>query len=119
MRVRALYGDALRVIAGHPGGDEVAEWMKAKAREALNKTSAADCGEIYAQLGTVPWRELTETNHPAKGQLVLACDAGPEARAAADIEMRVITWPGSHLPTSLGWTHWFPLTPPKQEEKST
>ena len=49
-RVIALYGDALRVIAFHPGGDEVAEWMKAKAEEALAKTFAAERGEIYAQI---------------------------------------------------------------------
>lgn len=49
-RVIALYGDALGVIAGHPGGDEVAEWMKAKAREALAKTQAAEGGEIYKQI---------------------------------------------------------------------
>lgn len=49
-RVIALYGDALRVIASHPDGDEVAEWMKAKAQEALEKTLAAERGEIYAQI---------------------------------------------------------------------
>ena len=50
-RVRHLYSDALSVIANHPGGgDEVSEWMKAKAQEALSKTAAAEHGDIYKQV---------------------------------------------------------------------
>ena len=44
-RVIALYVHTLSVIACHPGGDEVAEWMKGKALEALEKTRASELGE--------------------------------------------------------------------------
>jgi len=48
-RVLALYTDALSVIAHHPGAkSEPASWMKAKALEALEKTSDAARGAIYA-----------------------------------------------------------------------
>lgn len=58
-RVRVLYSDALNVIAHHPGGDEVSEWMKAKALEALGKTEAAERGDIYAQVASTDEEEST------------------------------------------------------------
>lgn len=56
LRVIHLYHDALSVIANYPinepylNGNELSEWMKAKAQEALAKTDDAIEGRIYAQI---------------------------------------------------------------------
>ena len=49
-RVSALYRDALTIIAHHPNPTGLAAYLQQKAREALDKTNAAEQGSIYGHI---------------------------------------------------------------------